>query len=636
MHYQSSGFSWRPDIRWLFFSACMLLIVISWLAAYYQHRQWYWAVTLCFNLVVVWGGIFLVRKINRLIQTQMKLAISEDRYRMVIGSINDGVYVHDIKNGAMLDVNEKGCEFYGYTREELLSGELHALSMGESPYSETEAKQWFIRSADGEPQLFEWQIRHKQGHVTWVEVYLKRMLIGKEPRIIAVARDISERKHQEEQIQRIAYKDALTGLPNRAYLKEVLGDELKKASRNEAVGAILFVDLDGLKMVNDHFGHSCGDDVIKMAGNNILAMAGDGTIVSRLGGDEFIILIANQSAREKVAKIADNMIKLLSQEYIICESNVYMSASIGVALYPMDASTVEEVLKKADLAMYTAKAAGGNTWRFYDAFMEKENRERLLLKHGLRGAIVRGELSLQYQPIVTTAHKGDAVSFEALLRWNSPEYGSVPPGRFIPLAEENETILVIGQWVLEEAARFVRKLSDMGENDVRVWVNVSPRQLVAEDFAALVSNIIDQAGIQPSQMGIEITEHALIASLTESTLTLNKLRQIGVNLAIDDFGTGYSSLTYLKKLPVQTIKIDKSFIEEIVSDEAQLRFVRCIFTLAHVLGLSVVAEGVETQEQLEKLARCQCDFIQGYLISRPISESEALCFLEGRRVATQA
>lgn len=619
----------------LLFIACALLIIVSWLAAYYQHRQWYWGVTLCFNLVVVWGGVFLVRKINRLIQTQMKLAISEDRYRMVIGSINDGVYVHDIKNGAMLDVNEKGCEFYGYTREELLSEKLHVLSMGESPYSKAEAMQWFMRSAAGEHQLFEWQIRHKQGHVTWVEVSLKRMLIGKEPRIIAVARDITERKNQEEQIQRIAYKDTLTGLPNRAYLKEVLGDELRKACRKEAVGAILFVDLDGLKMVNDHFGHSCGDDVIKMAGNNLLAMAGEGTIVSRLGGDEFIIMMPNQSDRDKVGKIVENMIKLLSQEYKIGESNVYMSASIGVALYPLDASTVEEVLKKADLAMYTAKAAGGNTWRFYDAFMEKENRERLLLKHGLRGAIVRGELSLHYQPIVTTANIGDVISFEALLRWNSPEYGAVPPGRFIPLAEENETILVIGQWVLEEAARFVRKLSDMGKSAIRVWVNVSPRQLVAEDFVALVSNIINQAGIQPSQLGIEITEHALIASLAESTLTLDKLRQTGVHLAIDDFGTGYSSLTYLKKLPVQIIKIDKSFIEEIVSDEGQLRFVRCIFTLAHVLGLSVVAEGVETQAQFDRLARCQCDFIQGYLISRPISESEAFSFLAERRAATQ-
>jgi diguanylate cyclase (GGDEF)-like protein/PAS domain S-box-containing protein len=631
VHYRNSGFNWRPDIRWLFFVACALLLSVSWLAAYFQHRHWYWAATFCFNLIVIGSSVFLVRKINRLIQTQMKLAISEDRYRTIIGSINDGVYVHDIANGAILDVNEKGCEFYGLSREELLSGNLHVLSMGEYPYSETEAKQWFLLSSGGEPQVFEWQIRHQQGYATWVEVSMKRMLIGKEPRIIAVARDISERKIQEAQIQQIAYKDALTGLPNRAYLKEILRDELEKANRNEAVGAILFVDLDGLKMVNDHFGHSCGDDVIKMAGKNIMAMAGEGTIVSRLGGDEFIIMIPNQHDRKKVAKIAENMINLLSKEYVIAESNVYMSASIGVALYPLDAGTVEEVLKKADLAMYTAKGAGGNTWRFYDDFMEKENRERLLLKHGLRGAIARGELSLQYQPIVMTANKGDVISFEALLRWNSPEYGAVPPSRFIPLAEENETILVIGQWVLEEAARFVRKLSETGRSDVRVWVNVSPRQLVDGEFSSIVRDITNQAGINPNQLGIEITEHALIASLAESTLTLDKLRQTGVHLAIDDFGTGYSSLTYLKKLPVQTIKIDKSFIEEIVSDEGQLRFVRCIFTLAHVLGLSVVAEGVETQEQLEKLARCQCDFIQGYLISRPISESEALCFLTKRR-----
>ena len=596
------------------------------LSSYYQHRRWYLTLLVCFNLVVLWSGILLTRKINRLEQTQMKLAISEERYRTIIDSVNDGIIMQDAKTGDILEVNKKVCDFHGYTREEMISKGLRDLCTGESPYSEVEAKQRLLIAAGGEAQFFEWQVRNRQGYNRWMEVSLKNMEINNDNRIVAVVRDISVRKLQEEQIWRIAYSDTLTGLPNRACLKEFLEKELTKARQNEASGAVFFVDMDGLKMVNDHFGHSYGDNVIKIAGEFISKAAGEGAIISRIGGDEFIIMLPDQNDRKQIAQIAENMIKQLSRDYKIGESSVYMSASIGIALYPKDASTAEDVLQKADLAMYTAKSAGGNMWRFYDESMEKASREKLLLKHGLRGAIERGELSLQYQPIIPTC-EGGVISFEALLRWTSLEHGSVPPGRFIPLAEESETILKIGKWVLEEAVRFIRKLSDMGKDEIKVWVNVSPRQLVAEDFVVLVQSIINNAGIRPNQLGIEITENALITSLTDSTEKLNELRKIGIDLSIDDFGTGYSSLTYLKNLPVQTIKIDKSFICDIVSDEAQLRFVQCIFDLAHVLDLTVVAEGVETEEQLETLMQSKCDYIQGYIISRPISEGAAIRYL---------
>jgi diguanylate cyclase (GGDEF)-like protein/PAS domain S-box-containing protein len=593
---------------------------------YYQHRRWYWIAVFCFNLVVVWGGTLLVRQINRMVRTKQQLAASEDRYRTIFEAANDGIYVHDAKNGEILDINDKACALYGYTREELLSRNVSILGTGEPPYSEVEARKWLLHAA-GEPQLFEWKNRHKQGHDVWMEVSLKHTTIGNADRIVAIVRDISERRAQDEMIRRMAYYDTLTGLPNRAYLIEALDQELKKAGRDGTVGAVIFVDLDELKIVNDTFGHSCGDEVITIAGRYLLETAGEGATVARLGGDEFIIMIPNQSDRAKIAPIAENIVKLLGRNYEIGESSIYMSASVGISLYPTDGSTAQEVLKKADLALYDAKLSGKNTWCFYEGFMEKGNYENILLKNSLRGAIERGELSLQYQPIVPT-NKNGLLSFEALLRWTSIEYGSVPPGRFIPLAEESETIRKIGKWVLEEACQFIRKLSDMEKSDVRVWVNVSPRQLASEDFVALVRRVIDNAGIQPSQLGIEITEHSLIASLADSTHKLEELRQIGIHLAIDDFGTGYSSLTYLRNLPVQTIKIDKSFIDEIASDPAQLRFMRCILNLAHVQGLSVVAEGVETQEQLDKLVRCKCDYIQGYIFSRPISEQAALQFLE--------
>jgi EAL domain-containing protein (putative c-di-GMP-specific phosphodiesterase class I) len=251
----------------------------------------------------------------------------------------------------------------------------------------------------------------------------------------------------------------------------------------------------------------------------------------------------------------------------------------------------------------------------------------MMLMRGLREAVGRGELALHYQPLVD-AQSGRVVSFEALLRWTSSTHGVVPPSRFIPLAEESNTIREIGKWVLGESCRFIRKLAAMGNENIHVSVNVSPRQLAADDFVVLVRDTIEREGINPNQLEIEITENVLIASLEESTYKLSQLRASGVRLALDDFGIGYSSLTYLRSLPVGTLKMDKSFIDRIVSDTGQLKFICSIINMAHILGLTVVAEGVETEEQLEKLVECQCDFIQGYVFSRPVAETEAILFLD--------
>lgn len=299
---------------------------------------------------------------------------------------------------------------------------------------------------------------------------------------------------------------------------------------------------------------------------------------------------------------------------------------MGVALYPEDGEILSDVLQKADLALYEAKRSGKKTWRFCEAEAQAIAIENMVLKRALREAIANGELSLHYQPLVN-AQTGRVVSFEALLRWTSSIHGAVSPARFIPLAEESDTIRDIGKWVLEESCRFIRYLSAMGNGDVRVSVNISPRQLAADDFVALVSEVINCEGINPQQLEIEVTENVLIASLEDSTQKLSQLRDLGVHLALDDFGTGYSSLTYLRSLPVGTLKIDKSFVDQIVSDAGQVPFIGSIIQMAHVLGLTVVAEGVETEEQLNKLVECQCDFIQGYLFSRPVTEKEAIAFL---------
>lgn len=561
-------------------------------------------------------------------QAEEDLQNSEVKYRAIFEAANDGILIYDWINDTILDVNEKACELYGYTRTEILSGTFSFVSSGESPYSEKEARQRLLRAIAGEPQLFEWQSQHRDGHLVWIEVSLKRALIGRDDQILAIVRDISERKAQEQAIWRLAYYDSLTGLPNRAYLQEQLAKELKKAvRRGEVSGTVLHVGMDDLKMINDTLGYSYGDDVIKKAGAYILAEAGENSLVARVGGDEFIVLLSDKNDRQKVEQIARDMVNLLSRDYDSGESRIHISASIGIAHYPVDGDTVEEVLKKVGLALYVAKANGKNTWRFYEANLQRLAFENLMLKRGLRDSIEREELSLHYQPLIDP-QSGCVVSFEALLRWTSPTHGRVQPSRFIPLAEESDTILKIGKWVLEEACRFAHKLASMGKGHIRVSVNVSSRQLVADNFVTTVCEAIASAGINPNQLEVEITESMLIACMEDSTRKLEELRDIGVRLSLDDFGTGYSSLTYLRNLPVGTLKIDKSFIDRIISDAGQSQFICSIINMAHTLQLMVVAEGVETEEQLEKLIECQCDIIQGYIFSRPISEREAILFIE--------
>lgn len=437
-----------------------------------------------------------------------------------------------------------------------------------------------------------------------------------------------ERTNIHKKIHQMAFYDVLTGLPNRESLQRYLSEELKKA--DDSKGAILFIDIDDLKSVNDSFGHSCGDDIVVAVAKHIMAVIGKDVFIARNVGDEFGVVLAGENNREKVAQIADNILKALSKEYEVAMERLHMSASIGISLYPNDSDNVEELIKQADSAMYAAKRAGRNCWRFYEPIFFQETYEKMMLTNALRRGLERGELSLYYQPQLNVM--GDAVvGFEALLRWNNPEHGFISPARFIPLAEQCGLILSIGQWVIGEACRFAKRLSDMGQGHIHVAVNISPKQLLVENFVENIQNSIFEAGIQPQQIEIEMTESVLIESLEESILKLNQLRELGVMLSLDDFGTGYSSLTYLKSLPVGVLKIDKSFIDQIVTDEIQLEMVGSIIALGHTLGLTIVAEGVESKEQLSLLRQFGCDRIQGYIFSPAIPEAEAIHFLSGTK-----
>ncbi len=431
--------------------------------------------------------------------------------------------------------------------------------------------------------------------------------------------------HQKTKYQ--ALHDSLTGLPNRAYLNIRLKEETEKARSGEYSGAIFFIDLDDLKTVNDSLGHSCGDRVIMAVAEKIGGIFGPETFMARVGGDEFVAILSGEADRNHIANIARQLVSDSQREYEVAGRKIHMSASVGVALYPDDGENAEDILKNADKAMYAAKSAGRNCWRFYEPAMFRDAYAKLIMTNSLRNAQERGELSLHYQPMVSLKEGNKVIGFEALLRWNSLEHGLVSPTRFIPLAEQSGLIHSIGQWVTEEACRFARKLSDMGHQNVHVAVNVSPCQLVAKDFIDMVHRCIYDTGIKPEQLELEMTENIFIESLEDATRILVELSALGVRLSLDDFGTGFSSLTYLLNLPVGTLKIDKRFIDKILENKIQEGLTRSIIDMAHVMKLKVVAEGVETESQLEKLNQSDCDYVQGYWFSRPMPEEEAIRFL---------
>ena len=424
----------------------------------------------------------------------------------------------------------------------------------------------------------------------------------------------------------LALHDVLTGLPNRAYLLQQLPEYLKQAGSTNSSAMILFIDLDDLKAINDNFGHAAGDLVIASAAARIARAVSPDSFVARIGGDEFIVVVPGESSRVRIAQTAEALIKLLAQEYEALGQCILTSGSIGISIYPDDGSTGEELLKKADNAMYAAKASGRNCWRFFDPAFQQDTYKKLTLIHSLRRALMRDELFLHYQPKVEITN-GKTVGFEALLRWQSPEHGFITPDRFISLAEESCLILPIGKWVLQQACIFARRLCDSGRHDLHVAVNISPRQLADDDFIESVCSCVADAEIEPGQLELEVTESILVESIDEMYCKLIDLRDQGIRLALDDFGVGYSSLTYLRSLPLGTVKIDKSFIQCILRDNTQAKFVGHIIDMAHTLKLTVVAEGVETQEQWEMLKQLQCDHVQGYLVSRPVLPEDGLKFL---------
>lgn len=441
-----------------------------------------------------------------------------------------------------------------------------------------------------------------------------------------VARDITERKKTEEMINHQAYHDALTGLPNRALFKDRLGVALAQAKRNRAGVAIMFLDLDRFKWVNDTLGHLHGDELLKMVAGRILHCLRKADTLARLGGDEFTVILQDVSQEADIANIARKILEELERPFVLGDREVFISGSIGIATYPDHGDSIENLIKSADIAMYNVKWEGKNGFKFYDPEMNSLFHKKLSMESDLRKAIETSQLRLCFQPQVHL-DSGRIIGVEALTRWDHPELGAIPPSEFIPVAEETGLIGALTEWMLNEACKHYAHWRDAGQPDIRLAVNISSLSVETSDFVERILSTLARHHIHTSTLEVEITESLLMRDLESSILKLKKLDREGIKIAIDDFGTGYSSLAYLSQFPIRCIKIDKSFVHEIHTATQEPPLINAIMAIARGFNMDLVAEGIETPAQVQAIRSMGCNVMQGYFFSKPVSAEEILPLL---------
>ena len=449
-----------------------------------------------------------------------------------------------------------------------------------------------------------------------------------------VRRMVNERR-AEQHVNFLAYHDALTGLPNRSLFIERLERSLARARRNDQMTAVVFLDLDGFKLVNDTLGHDVGDLLLKSIGDRLPACLRESDTVARLGGDEFTAVLNDVESEGQVGAAARRMLSDLSSPVVINGREIFISASVGIAVYPEDGRDVRTLLRSADMAMYRAKEAGRNNYQFYTSDMGDRAVVRMSLESRIRRALDRQEFTIFYQPIVDL-ESGGIRAFEALIRWQHPELGLVSPAEFIPLAEETGLIIPLGEWVVRNTCRTLREWCDAGLGCPRISINLSSRQLNDHGLVGRLSSILARYEIAPEQLTFELTENSIMQNFESAIPMLQDLRELGAGLAIDDFGTGYSSLSYLTRLPIDILKVDRSFVQKVPDDAEHDAIVEAVVALAKSLRLKVVAEGVETDKQLRYLRALGCDAVQGYLLGRPASEADTRRLIAERAEAAAA
>ncbi len=543
----------------------------------------------------------------------------------VFDSSTEGIII-TARDGRILQVNPAFTAITGYRPEEVIGRNPRMFSSGRHD-TDFYRTLWNTVLSSGQWQGEIWN-RRKNGEIypEWLSISSIRSPSGEIVYFVATFSDITERKRAEDNILHQAYHDALTNLPNRVLFKDRLEQSLAFARRlKHRKVAVLFIDLDRFKLVNDSLGHAVGDQLLQRVAQRLSEVGRQSDTLARLGGDEFTFLLPDVDHVEEATVVADKVLAALKQPFVIGGRDIFVSASIGISMYPDDGADVETLMKHADTAMYRVKKQGRNGFHIYTSALDQHSQRRLELESQLHTALERQQLVLHYQPQFDLV-EGRIRGVEALIRWQHPELGMISPAEFIPLAEESGLIVPIGAWVLETACRQAHAWKEAGFPDLVMSVNLSVRQFFGEDIVRQVMQAIDDYRLAAHVLELEITESVAMEDVPYTIRTLESLAASGLRLAIDDFGTGYSSLSQLRKMPVGILKIDRSFVQDITTNPDDAAIVNAVITMAHRLGLKVIAEGVESQAQLAHLREQQCDFAQGFLFSRPlpVAELEAL------------
>ncbi|MEW8022997.1 MAG: putative bifunctional diguanylate cyclase/phosphodiesterase [Candidatus Thiodiazotropha sp.] len=560
-----------------------------------------------------------------LVDKQLRMAhrTAEEKLRLADRAFQntaEGITVTDA-SGNIVSINPAFEAITGYSHEEVLGQNPRVLKSGHHPDSFYK-EMWDTLLSTGHWRGEIWN-RRKNGdaYPEWLTISAVKDGNDETTHYVGVFTDISQIKEAQDQINFLAHHDALTRLPNRALFRERFDHALMHARRENASIALLFLDLDRFKTVNDTLGHPVGDQVLLEVSKRMNQIVRASDTLARLGGDEFVLLLEEQTDAQHAAVVARKLLDLFSRPMIIGEHELVVTASIGITLYPNDGEDSDKLIRHADRAMYDAKQQGRNTYRFFTQALTEGALERLMMENHLRHAVTRNELILHYQPIVNLETR-QLQGIEALVRWQHPEHGLIAPGLFIELAEEIGIIGEIGQWVLRAACTQLARWDRDGFKVPRISVNLSVQQIDREGLVTMVSEELDSSGLSPERLELEVTESMLIRNPELSRTVLSELRTIGVKFAIDDFGTGYSSLAYLKLLPLDHLKIDQSFVRDIGKDANDEAIVRAIIAMSKSLGLESVAEGVEEAHQARFLQQAGSDLAQGYLYSRPLPADE--------------
>ncbi len=556
------------------------------------------------------------------------LGDSQKRLQNFVDTANDLIF-SVAPNGHFHSVNPVWRESTGYSIEELKSLKFYDL-VGLQFRSRCLLE--FHRALSGEKDSnFEGDFRSKDGATISVEGNITCTFKDGCPHLIwFICRDITQRKATEERLHQLAHYDLLTGLPNRATLKERVEQAVGLAHRLRKHAAVLFLDLDRFKLINDTLGHSVGDELLTAVGNRLKQALREVDAISRVGGDEFIVVLFNLTERKDAGNLADKLLKALSKPFSIGPHELYVTASIGTSIYPDDGIAPETLMEKADIAMYHAKRRGRNNHQYYDAQMDENSGRRLRLMNDMRKGLEEGEFRVFYQPKLSTA-TGQISGLEALVRWEHPELGLLPPDEFIPLAEETGLILPLGEWVLRKVAEQHARWLEGDLPPVLVAVNLSGYQLQQPNFAETVHQILSETRMEPKSLEFEITETVLMQNPELAENVLKVFAASGIRISVDDFGTGYSSLAHLKRFSVHALKIDKSFVQDVERSSADAAITTAIIAMGSSLNLQVIAEGVETQGQLKFLRENLCSDVQGYLFSKPVPAEAITRYMENHQ-----